>query len=89
MKVLYVKVLVKDLEAVSRNLGVKKRLLKLIERLKTIDSLSELQNIKKIEGYDNYYRLRVGDYRLGLKLSGNTVELIRFLHRRDIYRRFP
>jgi mRNA interferase RelE/StbE len=89
MKVLYVKALVKDLDAVSRNLGVKKRLLKLIERLKTIDSLSELQNIKKIEGYDNYYRLRVGDYRLGLKLSGNTVELIRFLHRRDIYRRFP
>ena len=89
MKVLYVKALVKDLEAVSRNLGVKKRLLKLIERLKTIDSLSELQNIKKIKGYDNYYRLRVGDYRLGLKLSGNTVELIRFLHRRDIYRRFP
>ena len=89
MKVLYVKALVKDLEAVSRNLGVKKRLLKLIEMLKTIDSLSELQNIKKIEGYDNYYRLRVGDYRLGLKLSGNTVELIRFLHRRDIYRRFP
>ena len=89
MKVLYVKALVKDLEAVSSNLGVKKRLLKLIERLKTIDSLSELQNIKKIEGYDNYYRLRVGDYRLGLKLSGKTVELIRFLHRRDIYRRFP
>jgi mRNA interferase RelE/StbE len=89
MKVLYVKALMKDLEAVSRNLAVKKRLLKLIEMLKTIDSLSELQNIKKIKGYDNYYRLRVGDYRLGLKLSGNTVELIRFLHRRDIYRRFP
>ena len=89
MKVLYVKALVKDLEAVSQNLGVKKKFLKLIERLKTIDSLSELQNIKKIEGYDNYYRLRVGDYRLGLKLSDNTVELIRFLHRRDIYRRFP
>ena len=46
--------------------------------LKTIDSLSELQNIKKIKGYDNYYRLRVGDYRLGLKLSGNTVEVPSF-----------
>jgi len=55
MKVLYVKALVKDLEAVTRNLGVRKRLLKLIEMLKTIDSLSELQNIKKIKGYDNYY----------------------------------
>jgi mRNA-degrading endonuclease RelE of RelBE toxin-antitoxin system len=53
------------------------------------DATPTIHNIKKIEGYDNYYRLRVGDYRLGLKLSGNTIELIRFLHRRDIYRRFP
>jgi mRNA interferase RelE/StbE len=89
LKILYARALVKDLEAVSRNPGVKKRLLKLIETLKAIDTLDELRHIKKIEGYDCYYRLRIGDYRLGLKLSGNTVELIRFLHRRDIYRRFP
>lgn len=89
MKVLYAKALLKDLEALSRNPGVKKRLLKLIETLKAIKTLDELQHIKKIEGYDCYYRLRIGDYRLGLKLSRNTVELIRFLHRRDIYRRFP
>jgi mRNA interferase RelE/StbE len=89
LKILYAKALVKDLEAVSRNPGVKKRLLKIIETLKAIDTLDELHHLKKIEGYDCYYRLRIGDYRLGLKLSGNTVELIRFLHRRDIYRRFP
>ena len=35
-----------------------------------------------------YYRLKIGDYRLGLKVLGDTVELIPFLHRRDIYRRF-
>jgi mRNA interferase RelE/StbE len=89
LKILYAKALVKDLEAVSCNPAVKKRLLKLIEKLKTIDTLDELHHIKKIESYDCYYRLRIGDYRLGLKLSGNTLELIRFLHRRDIYRRFP
>jgi len=89
LKILFAKALVKDLEDVSRNPGVKKRLLKLIETLKAIDTLEELRHLKKIEGYDCYYRLRIGDYRLGLKLSGNTVELIRFLHRRDIYRRFP
>jgi mRNA interferase RelE/StbE len=89
LKILYAKALLKDLEAVSRNPGVKKRLLKIIETLKAIDTLDELRHLKKIEGYDCYYRLRIGDYRLGLKLSGNTVELIRFLHRRDIYRRFP
>ena len=89
MKVLYAKALLKDLEAVSRNPGVKKRLSKLIETLKAIDTLDGIRHIKKIEGYDSYYRLRIGDYRLGLKISEDTVELIRFLHRRDIYRRFP
>ena len=89
MKVSYAKALVKDLEAVSRNPAVKTRLSKLIETFKAIDTLDELKHIKKIEGYDCYYRLRIGDYRLGLKVSGDTVELIRFLHRRDIYRRFP
>jgi len=89
LKVLYAKALLKDLEAVSRNTGVKKKLSKLIETLKAIDTLDGIRHIKKIEGYDSYYRLRIGDYRLGLKISEDTVELIRFLHRRDIYRRFP
>jgi mRNA interferase RelE/StbE len=89
LKVLYAKALLKDLEAVSRNTGVKKKLSKLIETLKAIDTLDGIRHIKKIEGYDCYYRLRIGDYRLGLKISEDTVELIRFLHRRDIYRRFP
>ena len=89
MKILYAKALAKDLKAVSQIPGVKERLRKLIETLKTIDTLDGLPHLKKIEGYDCYYRLRIGDYRLGLKIYGNTVELIRFLHRRDIYRRFP
>jgi len=37
LKILYAKALVKDLEAVSRNPAIKKRLLKLIETLKAID----------------------------------------------------
>jgi mRNA interferase RelE/StbE len=89
LKVLYAKAFLKDLEAVSPNTGVKKRLSKLIETLKAIDTLDEIRHIKKIEGYDCYYRVRIGDYRLGLKISEDTIELIRFLHRRDIYRRFP
>lgn len=63
--------------------------MEIIERLKEVESLDDVQGIKKIEGYEAYYRLRIGDYRLGIKLAGNTLELIRFLHRKDIYRRFP
>ena len=63
--------------------------MEIIERLKEVESLDDVQGIKKIDGYEGYYRLRMGDYRLGIKLAGNTLELIRFLHRKDIYRRFP
>ena len=89
MKILYSKTLEKDLESIARNAVIKKRLLELIEKLKAIGSFEELIGVKKIEGYKSYYRLRIGDYRLGIKLSGDCIELIRFLHRREIYRRFP
>jgi hypothetical protein len=50
LKVVYAKALLGDLETVSRNPGVKKRLSKLIETLKAIDTLDEIRHIKKIEG---------------------------------------
>jgi hypothetical protein len=62
LKILFAKALIKDLEAVSRNPGVKKRLLKLIETLRAIDTLDELHQIRKIEGCD--LLLSVQDWRL-------------------------
>ncbi|MEM1043275.1 MAG: type II toxin-antitoxin system RelE/ParE family toxin [Bacteroidota bacterium] len=41
-----------------------------------------------MQGWSDYYRLRIGDYRLGLKLEEETVIVLCFLHQRDIYRRF-
>jgi mRNA interferase RelE/StbE len=83
VRIQYAKALSKDLEAVCRNTGIKKRLPKIIEMLKKIDSLSELQDIKKIEGYDNYYRLRVGDYRLGQPFQGGflTPSIMNDIHK--------
>jgi mRNA interferase RelE/StbE len=89
VNLLYAKAFWKDLEAVSRNPPLKRRLLELIDTLRTTESPEQLQGLRKIEGYESYYRLRVGDYRLGLKVSGSTLEVIRFLHRKEIYRRFP
>jgi len=36
-----------------------------------------------------YYRIRLGDYRIGLVVNEQTVVFVRFLHRREIYRYFP
>jgi mRNA interferase RelE/StbE len=57
-----------------------------------IDSLAENpfpSGIKKIEGEDELYRLRVGDYRILYQVKGKIllVLIIGIGHRRDIYRR--
>lgn len=89
MDILFGKRFSKDLDAIQNESKTRKRLIELIKKMKEINSLSDLKGVKKIEGYSNYFRIRVGDYRLALKLSHNRVELIRFLHRKEIYKRFP
>jgi len=89
MKLLYGKRFSKDLDAIRHEAKVKKHLLELIEKIKETDSLANLKGVRKIEGYQNYFRIKVGNYRLGIKLTKKRIELIRFLHRKEIYRRFP
>jgi mRNA interferase RelE/StbE len=89
MKLLYGKRFSKDLDAIRHEAKVKKNLLELIEQIKETDSLANLKGVRKIEGYQNYFRIKVGNYRLGIKLTKKRIELIRFLHRKEIYRRFP
>ena len=59
------------------------------EQLFVFDDLRFVSNLKKIEGYKNYYRIRVGDYRIGLKAEGKEIILMRVLHRKEIYKHFP
>ncbi|MDM8520930.1 type II toxin-antitoxin system RelE/ParE family toxin [Anaerolineales bacterium HSG6] len=46
---------------------------------------------KKLVGYQEYYRIRFGSYRVGLRIDSenNMVEFRRVLHRKEIYRKFP
>jgi mRNA interferase RelE/StbE len=53
-------------------------------------NLSEVKNVKKMAGFRNYYRVRIGDFRLGLEqINTKTVRLILVAHRKDIYKFFP
>jgi mRNA interferase RelE/StbE len=47
--------------------------------------------VQKLKGYREYYKIRIGNYRVGLKLDKEkrTIEFCRVLHRREIYRKFP
>ena len=63
---------------------------KKIFELENSNNLGSIKNIKKLIGYTNYYRIRIGNYRLGMiLLNENTIRLIIIAHRKDIYRSFP
>ena len=78
----------KDLNRI-KELAVKKKIAAVITEAKSAPSLSAVRNIKKMEGSENYYRVRIGDHRIGVKLQGKTLIFLRCLHRKDIYRYFP
>ncbi|NJL90023.1 MAG: type II toxin-antitoxin system RelE/ParE family toxin [Coleofasciculaceae cyanobacterium SM2_1_6] len=57
--------------------------------LPNAQSIQEIANVKAMQGFTNRYRIRVGDYRIGLEISENTIEIIRTLHRKEFDRYFP
>lgn len=60
-----------------------------IENVQISEDIHSIKNIKKLKGSNKFYRIRIADYRLGLFFDKNTVEFIRCLHRKDIYKYFP
>jgi mRNA interferase RelE/StbE len=66
-----------------------KQVQKIIAQVESANSLSDLQNVKKLEGYTTYYRIRVGEYRIGIEVLEGQVIFACFLNRKEIYRYFP
>ena len=60
-----------------------------IEQVENADNLLEIGNIKKLKADGNYYRIRVGDYRIGLAEDKDAIAFVRVLHRKEMYRYFP
>jgi mRNA interferase RelE/StbE len=79
---------VKDLRNI-KDKGLLTRVRELIELVEQAQHLGQVANLQKLRGGGNYYRIRVGDYRMDLSVEGDAVTFVRFLHRKDIYRYFP
>ena len=65
------------------------QLAKLINILSLTKKLSELSSCKKLTGFKNAYRIRMGEYRIGFVFENETIELVRVLGRKEIYKYFP
>ena len=72
-----------------RNPDLSRRIERIIEDLKAASTITEARGVRRMTGAERYYRIRIGDYRLGVSAEGDVVTLLRFAHRSEIYRVFP
>lgn len=78
---------IKDIKKTTRE--NKQKIEEVFHEFKAVNTLTELKNVKKLKGRKHFYRIRIGDYRLGFAFENDTIILLHFLHRKDIYRFFP
>lgn len=88
MKIEFLKSFLKDIQKI-KDPKLARKVEQLILELKAADALEDLSNVKKMKGYSIAFRIRVGDYRMGIYMETEVVELARFLKRNDIYKVFP
>ncbi len=55
-----------------------------IDNVKAADTLGAINSLSKLRGYKDFYRIRVGSYRLGLKIVDGEIIFVRVLPRKDI-----
>ncbi|MBY0476016.1 MAG: type II toxin-antitoxin system RelE/ParE family toxin [Chitinophagaceae bacterium] len=68
---------------------IQHRIADLLDELEKANSLSEISNCKKLTGFKNAYRIRIGEYRVGFYWDKSSLDLVRVLARKEMYRFFP
>ena len=89
MDCFYKKTFLKDLSKLP--LDYRERIEKLVfEGIPNYDNLFEVLNVKSMKGHKDYYRIRIGDYRIGCKIEEESkIIFYRVKNRSDIYKLFP
>lgn len=88
-RVHYTRTFLKEMARLPKNIRERAESVSFGEEIKQDPYLGG--KVQKLRGYETYYKIRVGDYRLGLHIDidNQIIEFQRLLHRREIYRKFP
>lgn len=88
MRIEYKREFLKQLVKLPR--GVRVQIEKFVfDDLPKLEFISASRNLERLQGYSNCYKARFGNYRIGLIIEGDNINLCTVRHRREIYRYFP
>ena len=77
-----------DISAISEA-ALLRRIAKIIKQVEAAQSFQQIPHLKRLEATGKYYRIRLGDFRIGFVFEHGTVSFVRCLNRKEIYRYFP
>lgn len=89
METRYLPSFIKDLKALKSTPFFVPIKALVFEEIPNYLQFEEIKNLKKLNVAEDAYRIRLGDYRIGLIFDDEVVTFVRVLHRKDIYRYFP
>jgi len=79
----------KDLKYIHNDEKLFTRIKEIILLIEASPGIDAIGNVKKLKSEGPYFRIRIGDYRVGLIIENDTAVFVRILHRSRIYRYFP
>lgn len=88
-KIEYTKRFLKELSKLPREIQIRAEKIVFDELL--TDNPFKLGYLERMKGYPNKYKIRIGNYRIGITIDKTNKILIcqRIAHRKDIYKIFP
>ncbi len=88
MRTGFLKQFISDIDKLSVK-SVRAEIIKVIKNVEDSSSPAGIRGLKKLSGCKNAYRIKIGDYRIGVFIEKDFVEFARLVHRKDIYKVFP
>lgn len=88
MKIAFDQSFYKRLKKIKNNL-VLREVKEVILQCETASNMRQIPNLKKMKGFSAFYRIRIGNYRIGLELKDDVLYFITIADRKDIYKNFP
>ena len=69
--------------------NIKEKIIECIQNVELSDNIKQINDLKKLKGHKSFYRIKLGDYRIGVKIDTEVVVFVTVAHRKDIYKLFP
>ena len=87
MQVIISNAFAKDMRGIHPNYH--RKVAQIIESMEAANDLRQINNLEPCEGTTNAYRIRMGDYRIGIYIEDNIIKVKRIGKRGDFYNYFP